>query len=171
MTDARYQQAYGHALAAAVAAALHRAGHRPGDRVAVVGYSGGAVVGMALADPLAGLIGGPRPVLVSLGGYVDGVRVPERAQVHHVASSADRLEHLGRVMFPARWPVCRRSAWNRALAVGTVVRHPVDGPHQIGPRHVGPRGYLGTVKAPDGSSNVANTAAVTARLLHPGLRR
>lgn len=163
--DARYQQAYGQAVGTATAAALRRAGHRPGDRVALLGYSGGAAIAVAAADPLTGLLGQP-PVVVSLGGFLDGHRMPQQAQVHHLASSADRLERLGRVMFMPRWTVARRSAWNRALAAGAVRRHPMSGP-----RHVGTRGYLATMTAADGSSNVARTAAVTARLLHSGLRR
>jgi hypothetical protein len=164
--DARYQQGYGHALAQAMTAALHRAGHRAGDQVAVLGYSGGAVVGVAAADPLADLIGGPAPVVISLGGYLDGNRTPQHATVHHVTSSADRLERLGQAMFPARWPVASRSAWHRALADERVVRHSVTGP-----RHVGPHGYLAVAKDPDGTSNLVRTVAVAARLLHPGQRQ
>lgn len=176
--DARYQQAYGVVLARAMVESLWRAGHRPGDRVVVLGYSGGALIGVAAADPLADLLDGPASasgpasgpasalVVVSVGGYLDGRRMSRRVTVHHLTGSADRLERLGRAMFPARWVVVRRSAWNRALAQGRVVRHPV-----ADSRHIGSRGYLATSKNAAGASNLARTVAVIARLLQPDLQR
>ena len=166
VSDARYQAAFGAALAGAITAALHRAGHRPGDGVALVGYSGGAVVAVAAADVLAAALvsserGGSDPVVISVGGYLDGRVLPQRAVVHHLASPDDVIERLGRMMFPARWRVVRSSAWNRALAAGRVVVHPV-----AGSRHIGPQGYLSAASGgPDGGSHLRRTAAVAAALL------
>lgn len=162
--DARYQQAYGRAVAGAMAEGLRRAGYRAGDRVAVLGYSGGALIGIAAAAPLTALIG-RSPVVVSLGGYLDGHGMPERVTVHHLVSSSDRLERLGRAMFPARWALVRHSAWNRARSRGAIVYHRVTGP-----RHVGPRGYLASEKDTPETSNLARTVSVMAGLLQSGLR-
>jgi hypothetical protein len=156
--DARYQQAYGHAVADAAWDALRRAGCRRGDRLVVLGYSGGAVVGAAAADPLVHLAGEPDVLVVSIGGFLDGRVLPERAKVHHLASDTDALERLGRAMFPARWPVFGDSAWNRALASGAVVCHPVPGS-----RHVGPRGYLAPARDTPQDAGVVVPVAGTPR--------
>ena len=160
VSDARYRDAFGAALAGAIAAALDRAGHRPGDRVALVGYSGAAVVGVAAADALAATLGGPL-VVVSIGGYLDGRVLPRSAVVHHLAGADDRIELLGRAMFPARWRVTRNSAWNRAVRDGRVVLHRVTGS-----RHIGPSGYLsGAPGGPDGASHLRRTAGLAAGAL------
>lgn len=162
-SDARYQTAFGAALAGATATALNRAGHRRGDRVALVGYSGGAVVAVAAADALAATLGGGDLVVVSVGGYLDGRVLPRRAVVHHLASADDAVERLGRAMFPARWRVVRSSAWNRAIRDGRVVLH-----RMTGSRHVGPSGYLsGAAGGPDGVSHLRRTAGLAAGVLEP----
>lgn len=171
-SDARYQQAYGLAVAHAGWAALCRAGYRRGDRLVVLGYSGGAVVGVAAADRLADLAAAPTVPVVSIGGYLDGRTLPGRATVHHLASSADRVERLGRVMFPARWAAFADSAWNRAVAGGTVVLHEVPGF-----RHIGPQGYLAPGTGPaagggaEGEGGLTRTVTTLAMLLTSTSRR
>ncbi len=161
VSDGRYQAAFGAALAGAIVAALDRAGHRRGDRVALVGYSGGAVVGVAAADALATTLGGGDLVVVSVGGYLDGRVLPRRAVVHHLVSVDDAVERLGRAMFPARWRIARSSAWNRAIRDGSVVLH-----RMVGSRHIGPSGYLsGAARGPDGASHLRHTAGLAAGVL------
>jgi hypothetical protein len=138
--DRRYREAYGRGVARTIAAHLGAAGYAPGSGVPVVllGYSGGAQAACTAAAALSSALGHPPLRLVFIGGFHDGASdLTAVDQVDALVSRADVIERAGVLFFPARWPLMRGSAWNRARRRGAVVEHDLSPA-----RHFGPRCYV-----------------------------
>ena len=81
--------------------------------------------------------------------------------VHKVYGSGDVEQRLPAMFLPSRWPLAKRSHWNRALADGRVQR--VFLGDMI---HTGPKGYLDPdCHVPDGRSFLDVTAAPRPRAI------
>ncbi|MCO8271856.1 hypothetical protein M1L60_14755 [Actinoplanes sp. TRM 88003] len=137
--DRRYRPMYNHAVGDQIAAQLRLAGYREDSGIPVVlaGYSGGAQLATGAVTPLHNRLRAPIHVIL-LGGFHSGTNdLSQVARVDRITGSGDRVERVGSWIFPRRWPVWRRSAWNRARRAGLVTDH-----RFAGWTHVGPRGYL-----------------------------
>lgn len=137
--DPRYGPTQSIGLAQEIWHALQRRGYEPGsgDRVSIVGFSGGAQMGLGAGWFLAGL--GVRTELVTIGGiFGDDPGLDRMSHVWNITGSGDRLRHLGSVIFPGRWVTAPLSTWGRAKREGRVSFK------SIGPmRHDGGRAYFG----------------------------
>ncbi|MCW5851559.1 MAG: hypothetical protein KIT87_15915 [Anaerolineae bacterium] len=156
--DRRYGPLFNFGVAREIALALVRSGYRLGDRqpVVLMGLSGAAQIAVGCTPVLRRLLHAPI-WLVSIGGVLTddpGILMVEH--VLHLSGSRDPVQHVGAWLYPGRWPVFKRSAWNRALARGklTVV--------DVGPvRHMAQGDYFSrSAKLPTGQSYVEKTVAV-----------
>lgn len=158
--DRRYGPVYSFGVAKEITRALVRAGYRVGadEPVTLMCISGGGQVSVGVAPYLAEMIEKPIRV-VSIGGVLTddpGIRQVEK--LVHLSGSKDGIQHLGKYLFPGRWPIMRRSAWNQAVAEGRI--SVID----VGPmKHMGVGDYFSrSVKFPDGRSFAEHTASVIA---------
>jgi hypothetical protein len=59
--------------------------------------------------------------VISLGGGLgDDPGLETVAHLYHLWGSNDLEARLAMLVVPARWPVSRRSRWNRAIAAGRI---------------------------------------------------
>ena len=161
--DRRYGPIYNQGMAETLHSALRGHGYSVGSQVPVtiVGYSGGGQVAVGAAAYLKEIIHAPVTV-VSLGGIMasdEGLLALEN--LYHLAGRRDRVQRLGPLFFPGRWPVLPYSAWNQARAKGTI--HLVD----MGPvDHTGKGGYLDAeATLPDGRSHLVATVATIGEIV------
>jgi hypothetical protein len=161
--DHRYRPLYNRAIGAQIAGRLRFAGYRPGNGIPVVllGYSGGAQVAAGAVDELHTRLCAPL-LLITLGGFHNGTGDLTHARhLFRLTSASDRIERLGTWIFPQRWRLFRRSAWNRARRAGKVTAHRLDPA-----THVGPRSYISpTALLPDGRSHLDRTADTVIALI------
>ncbi|WP_399894362.1 hypothetical protein ACGH7X_37180 [Streptomyces sp. BBFR51] len=153
--DRRYRPLYNRAVGSQIATQLRLAGYRPGSGIPVVllSYSGGAQVATGAVDELRTRLGAPL-VLIMFGAFHNGANDLTRVEhVHELTSASDRVERVGTWMFPRRWRLLRRSAWNRAARAGKITVHRLDPA-----THVGPRSYISpSASLPDGRSHLDRT--------------
>ncbi|MDQ4055341.1 MAG: hypothetical protein M3237_21975 [Actinomycetota bacterium] len=161
--DRRYRPVYNRAVGSQIAVQLRLAGYRPGSGIPVVllSYSGGAQVATGAVDRLHTELRCPL-LLITIGGFHNGANDITHAQhLHELTSSSDRIERVGRWMFPQRWRLFGRSGWNRARRDGKVIVHRLDPA-----THVGPRSYISPdALLPDGHSHLDRTAATVIGLI------
>jgi hypothetical protein len=153
--DARYGPIYNLGLARSIRARLVAHGYAVGRPrpITLVGYSGGAQVAVGAAWFLRAWLDAPIRV-VSIGGVIAPDRGLEAVEhVYQLQGSRDRVPRLAALAFPGRWPLLRRSSWNRALAAGKVTVLPT-GPMT----HTGHHGYFGP-------ANVEHVAQLAAELI------
>ncbi|MGF1569856.1 MAG: Yip1 family protein [Nodosilinea sp.] len=167
--DSRYGPIYNQGIAQQAYEGLLRAGYPLGGGVPItlIGYSGGGQIAMGIMPFLRQALVAPIEV-VSLGGVISGnVRALEGEQFYHLAGKKDRVERLGPIMFPRRWPVAFLSYWNRAKRQGKISFIPL-GPvgHQVPGGIVDPNAFL-----PDGRSHLQQTLDLTLEILVGDLRR
>ncbi len=138
--DQRYGPIFNLGAATVMIEALERHGYRAGTGapVTIIGFSGGAQVGVGASPYLRSRLRAPVDV-ISVGGVIaSGPGVEAARTIHHLYGSRDRIERLGVLFFPERWRVFPASIWNRARHSGKI--------HSrcIGPLlHSGPKGYFG----------------------------
>lgn len=153
--DKRYGPIYNQGMAEAIHGALWGHGYSVGSGVPVtiIGYSGGGQVAVGAAAYLKEIIQAPVTV-ITLGGIMasdEGLLALEH--LYHLVGRRDRVQRVGPVFFPGRWPVLPYSAWNQAKAKGiirVVDMGPVD--------HTGKDGYLDSeATLPDGRSHFGAT--------------
>jgi hypothetical protein len=165
--DHRYRPLYNRAVGAQIATQLQLAGYRPDSGIPVVllSYSGGAQVATGAIDQLHTRLRAPL-LLVTLGGFHNGTNDLTHAQhLYRLTSASDRIERVGTWIFPQRWPLLRRSAWNRARRAGKVTVHRLDPA-----THVGPRSYISPdAMLPDGRSHLGRTADTVIALIRDRL--
>ena len=130
----------------------------------IIGYSGGGQVAVGAAAYLKEIIHAPVTV-VSLGGIMasdEGLLALEN--LYHLAGRRDRVQRLGPLFFPGRWPILPYSAWNQAKAKGII--HLVD----MGPTdHTGRGGYLDAeATLPDGRTYLEATVATIGKIVKSG---
>ncbi|MFF3486532.1 hypothetical protein ACFYXC_25120 [Streptomyces sp. NPDC002701] len=161
--DHRYRPLYNRAVGTQTATQLELAGYRPGSGVPVVllGYSGGAQVATGAVDVLHTRLRAPLQ-LIMFGGFHNGANDLTHAErVHRLTSAYDRVERVGTWIFPQRWPLFRRSGWNRAARAGKITVHRLDPA-----THVGPRSYISpSAHLPDGRTHLDRTAATVIELI------
>jgi hypothetical protein len=161
--DPRYGPVYNAGGARSLAAALANHGYVAGSGapIVLIGYSGGAQVCLGAAMYLKPALGAPLTV-ISLGGVVGSDLALESVdRLVHLYGSGDVEQRLPAIFLPSRWPLARRSHWNRALADGRVQR--VFLGDMI---HTGPKGYLDPdCHVPDGRSFLDVTAAAMLQII------
>ncbi len=166
--DPRYGRIYGRGEAQVMLNALVRAGYEPGSGVpiTIIGYSGGVQVGLAAAPFLRRALNAPLS-MISLAGVMASEPGLEYLDfMYHLQSSTDRIPEWGKAMFPGRWPIARRSHWNRMVRSDRL-RFVNMGPM----RHNGPGSYLDGATVKYGESNLGRTTRVIVDLLHEIMAR
>ncbi|MEV8376048.1 hypothetical protein AB0P21_25135 [Kribbella sp. NPDC056861] len=153
--DRRYRPLYNRAVGNQIVVQLRLAGYQADSRIPVVllSYSGGAQVATGAVEELHRQLRAPVLVLM-LGGFHNGANDLTHAEhVYQLTSASDRIERVGRWIFPQRWRLLWRSGWNRAVRAGKVSAHPLDPS-----THVGPRSYISpTALLLDGRSHLDRT--------------
>lgn len=121
--DKRYGPVYNLGVAKEVWRTLLRHGYRPGSSkpVTLVGISGGAQVSAGSAKYLSSILEGAPLRVVSLGGVVsadEGLLYMDH--FYYLYGTLDRVQALGKKVFPGRWPGAVKSAWHKAEAAGKI---------------------------------------------------
>lgn len=161
--DRRYGPIYNFGVAEEILGALRRAGYRAGSGVPVtlLGWSGGAQIALG-ATPFLTRALDARISLVSIGGVM--AADPGLDRIHHLwhlMGSRDRVQHLGFLASPGRWPVAVGSPWNRAFLDGRISEVPM-GPME----HRYPGNYFDEEsRRPDGASHADHTLDTVLRVL------
>lgn len=137
-TDPRYGPTYNLAVAQAIEVSLSAHGYpwRRPVPVTLIGYSGGGQIALGASWYLASA---RVPVsVVSIGGVLSDDPALDRIEhLWHFYGSRDRVQRLGGLVFPGRWPTARLSAWRDAHQAGRITST------CLGPmRHMGGRDYF-----------------------------
>jgi hypothetical protein len=166
--DPRYGPMYACGVACVIARAAVAAGFQSGthQRLVLLGYSGGAQVAVGTAAFLRDFLG-VRVHVISLGGVLNsdaGIRVLSR--LDHLVGERDVMERVGRVVYPGRWSLASRSAWNVARRCGWLHVQRL-----AGMAHNTPGGYMdGTAYGGADEPNPLRTARAIAAVV-PGADR
>ena len=123
------------------------------DRSNGLGGGFAGVLGMFIGVPVS---------LISIGGiFGDDPGLDRMGHVWHLSGSKDRMQHLGDVVFPGRWPTAPLSTWGRAKREGRVTKR-VIGPMQ----HDGAKAYFGRRSfGPDGRNYAEITRDAVVEIL------
>lgn len=161
--DCRYRPLYNRAVGAQIADQLRLAGYEPDSGIPVVllCYSGGAQVATGAVDELFAQLRAPL-WLITLGGFHNGANdLTHVVHLHRLTSENDWIERVGTRIFPERWRMWRRSAWNRALDAGKVTVHSLDPA-----THIGPLSYISpTARLDDGRSHLDRTTEMVIEII------
>lgn len=161
--DPRYRPLYNRAVGAQIADQLRLAGYEPhsGIPVVLLSYSGGAQMATGAVDELFTELGAPL-WLIMLGGFHNGANDLTHARhLHRLTSESDWIERVSTRLFPQRWRLFRRSAWNRALHAGKVTKHSLD---PAG--HIGPENYISpTARLADGRTYLDRTTETVLEII------
>jgi hypothetical protein len=161
--DHRYRPLYNQAIGSQISSQLQLAGYRPDSEIPVVllSYSGGAQVATGAVEQLHNELRCPL-VLITLGGFHNGANDLTHAQhLYQLTSGRDRIERVGKWIFPQRWRLFGGSAWSRAGRAGKISVQALDPA-----KHVGPLSYISpTALLPDGRSYLDRTAATVIGLI------
>jgi hypothetical protein len=160
--DQRYGPLYSWGTAGVIARSLAAHGYRSGSGapVTLIGYSGGAQIALGAARYLGPALGAPLQ-MITIGGVMSAdPGLDAIAAVHQLCGTHDPMPGYGACCFPGRWPIVRRSAWNRACAAGKITTVAV-GPAQ----HHGLGGYFDPAVRTDGPSLLDRTADATGGLV------
>jgi hypothetical protein len=164
--DHRYRPYYNTAVAAAIDDQLRAAGYAEGSGIPIVllGYSGGAQVGLGAAPAVARDLRAP-VTAVLLGGFHNGANdLRGLVAVHELGSHRDAIARIGRWLFPPRWPVARRSPWQRARRDGLVREHDLSPATHLGPEsYISPESVL-----PDGRTYLDRTRDLVVNIVVDG---
>ncbi len=161
--DPRYGRVYSTGIARELMRGLLRAGydldhHKP---VTLMCISGGGQVSVGAAPVLLDLLGQPVSI-VSIGGVItDDPGVLSVSRLVHLSGSVDNIQNVGKWLFPGRWPVFKRSAWNRAMRKGKIKI--ID----VGPmKHMGWGDYFSrSARLPDGTPNAQRTVEIVSGVM------
>ncbi len=163
--DARYGPVYNYSVAEMTLQSLVRHGYKLGSGapVALMGFSGGGQIALATALYVGATLRAPVQV-IGMGGIMNAS--PSLGAITRLTllyGKGDHVQALSDSIFPARWPLFKNSAWNRALRAGKIRRI------CLGPMgHTKRNSYLdGAVHLPDGRSYRDVTADAIAALLAP----
>ena len=150
--DQRYGPIFNLGAAQVIAEALRRHGYKNGASVTLIGFSGGAQVGLGSTPFLKPMLGGPID-LIALGGVMasgEGPRAVRR--LHRLYGGRDLLQRLGALIFPERWRLLGFSAWNEARRDGRILDRKIGRQ-----KHAGPEGYFGVHAYREGRRFVDDT--------------
>ena len=161
-SDARYGPIYNLAIAKEVYKALLSHGYDPrrNSPIYLVGYSGGAQVAVGAACYLTRLRS--KVTIITVGGVFSSIPGLLLANhVHCLVGSKDKTVWLGPILFPGRWPIAARSAWNKAKRRGKVTIT------DMGPMIHSGRGdyFTRSVTFEDGKTYADHTADVVADIV------
>jgi hypothetical protein len=166
--DPRYGPMFACGVAGVIARAVVAAGFQPGadQRILLLGYSGGAQVAVGSAPFLHDFLG-IRVHVISLGGVLNSdAGISALSRLDHLVGEHDVMERVGRVVYPGRWPLASRSAWNVARRGGWLHVQRL-----AGMTHNTPGGYMdGTAYGAADESNPLRTAHAIAAVV-PGAGR
>jgi hypothetical protein len=165
--DRRYRPLYNRAVGSQIAAQLRLAGYRRDSGVPVVllSYSGGAQLATGAVNQLWSQLRCPL-WLITLGGFHNGANdIGHAEHLDRLTSARDWIERVGAWIFPQRWPLLRRSGWNRAGRAGKITVHRLDPA-----THVGPLSYISPeARLPDGRTHLEHTADTVIALIRARL--
>lgn len=161
--DRRYGPIYNQGTAQVMYNSLINHGYHPGSNVPItlIGESGGGQISMGTASFLKQALNAPIDV-ISLGGVISGhANVLELEHLYHLVGEKDRVERIGRIVFPSRWPIYFLSYWNRAKRMGKISFI------SLGPvGHANPGGILDQNQhLPDGRSYFQQTVDLVVGIL------
>ena len=160
--DNRYGPIFNFGASQVIAEALERHGYRQGSGapVTIIGYSGGAQIGLGATPFLTFRLDAPVDVIALGGVLASGPGVGAVRKLHRLYGARDGVHRLGYLFFPERWGVYAHSKWNKAKRDGRII------PRKIGRMaHAGPSGYFGVQEAADGRRYVDHTLDAVAGLL------
>lgn len=160
--DPRYGRIFGRGEAQVMLGALLNAGYLPGSGtpITIIGYSGGVQVGLAATPFLKRALKAP-VAMISLAGVMASEAGLDWLDImYHLQSPTDRVPLWGVILFPGRWPIMRRSHWNRMLKSHRL-RFVNMGPMT----HNGPGSYLDDATLRYGESNLTRTRRVMVDLI------
>lgn len=164
--DERYGPIFNFGVSEEILGALRRAGYREGSGtpITILGWSGGAQIAIGATPFLARALGA-RISVISIGGVM--AADPGLDRVHHLwhlMGTRDRVQHLGFVASPGRWPIAVGSPWHRALLEGRITEIPV-GPME----HRYPGNYFDEdARLPDGTVHADRTLEMVLMVLVEG---
>ena len=161
--DRRYGPIYNAGLAREIGFSLVAQGYTSGSGtpIWVMGWSGAGQMAVGAAHYLHQIFHAPVYV-VSIGGVIlDDPGIAEIAHLYHLEGSKDSFPRLGDFLSPGRWPIVRRSAWNKAMDEGRITK--IDpGPM----KHTGGGDYFDhKAMLPSGQSHAERTAEVIAGII------
>lgn len=164
-SDPRYGPIFNLGIAREVYQALLNNGYDPRKETPIylIGYSGGAQVALGAACYLTRLRS--KVEIITVGGVfssIPGILLADH--VHCLVGSKDTTVWLGPLLFPGRWPIVARSAWNKARRRGKVTQT------DMGPMiHSGKGDYFTrSCTLDDGTTYADHTANVVAKIIRKG---
>lgn len=113
--DRRYGPTFNMGTAQQILRSLARHGYdrASGETVTLIGWSGGGQIALGASWYLDAV--GVPITIISLGGMLsDDVGLDKVKHVWHLYGTKDKLQALGGVIFPGRWPTARTSPWAKA---------------------------------------------------------
>ncbi len=118
--DPRYGPINNSGVAREIIKSLYRQGYpiEGGIPVVTMGWSGGGQIAVGVAPFLN--LGLDAPIyVVSIGGVLtDDPGIAFVEHLWHLQGSKDHFPRIGDILFPGRWRVARKSAWNRFKGAG-----------------------------------------------------
>ncbi|MEL7486247.1 MAG: hypothetical protein AAGJ87_03405 [Pseudomonadota bacterium] len=160
--DQRYGPIFNLGAATVIIEALERHGYQRGSGapVTIIGFSGGAQVGLGATPFLTSTLAAPIDI-IALGGVMasgDGPRAVRK--IYRLVGARDVVQRLGALFFPERWRLLDYSAWNEARRNGRIEKR------RIGRmKHAGPEGYFGVHAYKEGVRYVDDTLDAVAAIL------
>lgn len=137
--DPRYGPTQSIGLAQEIWRSLQEHGYVPGSGtpVTLIGFSGGGQMALGAGWFISGL--GVPISLISIGGILSDDPGLDRVEhLWHLRGKKDRLQYLGSIGFPGRWPTAPLSTWGRAKHEGRITMSTIGPMH-----HDGSKGYFG----------------------------
>jgi hypothetical protein len=161
--DRRYGPIYNLGVADEILSSLRQSGYPAdgGPLVFLIGYSGGAQVAIGAAPYLRESLQ-HTPAVISIGGFMaDGPGILSVRRLCHVQGMHDPLPALGVILYPGRWPLARRSYWNKQKRLGVITEA------TIGPiKHFGGEDYFSEeATLPDGRTHLDMTVELVTRIV------
>lgn len=161
--DQRYGNVFGRGEAQLMLDSLLTRGYQPGSGtpITIVGYSGGAQIGLVAAPFLSRSLSAPLS-MVSLGGVMASEAGLDYLDVmYHLEGSSDWVPKSGRALFPGLWRIAKRSHWNRLRRSGRLKFV------EMGPmRHNGSGSYIDVESFIAGESHLTITIRTVSDLLN-----
>ncbi len=161
--DPRYGPIYNVGVAREITRSLIRQGYPLGSDtpIVVIGWSGGGQIAVGVVPYLSQAFEAPVHV-ISVGGVIsDDPGVASVTHLTHLQGSKDKFPSIGGILYPGRWPISRRSAWNRMEKAGKIT---IIDPGPM--KHTGREDYFDHKSMlPDGQSYLDKTVAVIVKAL------
>ena len=159
--DARYGPIYNQGTAETIYKTLLQNGYCEGCTLTLIGYSGGGQIAVGAAPYLKDILNTDISI-ISLGGIMcSDPGLLELKNLYHLVGTRDRVQRLGYLLFPGRWPIAFYSTWNQAKAKSII-----ESIFFANMDHTGVRGYLDKdMTLESGQSHLEHTVETIARLI------